>query len=244
MGQGGNNAVESAASLANALRTFLNTSPTASYHMDDLCSTLSAWAAARRPRAKGMWTKANDLTRLEAWDGIKHRLITFCILPYATNYLVDSASSGLIGAEVLEYLPTGKLSQKGTMPADTRYRNLHDEPFWKRLLYSIPLVLCFTFACFAMTIDPVVTYAKPLIEKGVFEAANGEAVQLARPFFNHEGLDNLLSVLVTCFLPSLSGSDYKSQLQMISFLTDLAPIYGIWMLESYRRSHSRIGALL
>lgn len=43
--------------------------------------------------------------------------------------------------------------------------------------------------------------------------------------------------MITCFLPSISGSDLQSRAQMISFLADLGAVYGIWLLESYRKAN-------
>ncbi|KAL4890998.1 hypothetical protein BDV59DRAFT_209334 [Aspergillus ambiguus] len=244
MGQGGNSAVESAASLANCFKTFIDVSPDSSYTLNDLRSALSAWSTARKRRAKDIWGKANDLTRLEAWATPKHKFLACYLLPYLTPILLDRASVGMIGSEVLEYIPVTKTSQECPIPADRRYRRITEDPTWKRLLWSLPLVMCFVGACISMDAEPVKELAKPMIDRGVFEASNGEVVKLLRPVFNSQPLDYLIGVLVTCFLPSISGSDPIARLQMLSFLMDLGPLYGIWLLESYRRTHNWTGVLL
>ncbi|KAF9888782.1 hypothetical protein FE257_008358 [Aspergillus nanangensis] len=245
MGQGGNSAIESAASLANNIRTFLNTYPDSSNDLDALRGSLSQWAVKRKPRTEGVVAQANDLTRLEALATLKHKLLGLYLiqLPFLTNYLVDMASSGIIGAEVLEFLPTPRISQECLMPADIRYRGIQDEKFVKRVLLAIPLGICLLGACVAMDAVPVIPLATPVLAQGVFEASNGEVVSLFKTFSGWDPLDRIIFTLVTCFLPSISGSQPISRLQMLSFLTDLGPIYGAWLFESYRNTHSYMGIL-
>jgi hypothetical protein len=244
MGQGGNTAIESAASLANCFKKFIDAAPDSSYNMSDLRGALSAWAVARKPRAKDIWANANNLTRLETWATLKHKLMTYYLLPYMSRTLIDRACATFIGTEVLEYLPIPRVSQECPIPADRRYRNVQQDSSWKRLLWSVPLVVYLVGACVAMDIEPLETHAQPLISRGSFESVNGEVVPLLRPIFHKEILDTILGRLTTCFLPSISGSDPISRSQMLSFLTDLGPLYGIWLLESYRRTHSLPGVLL
>ncbi|QRD84440.1 hypothetical protein F9C07_8698 [Aspergillus flavus] len=47
-------------------------------------------------------------------------------------------------------------------------------------------------------------------------------------------MNKLIGPLITCFLPSAGDSLSASYRQMFSFLTDLGPVYTIWLLESHR----------
>ncbi|KAL5359148.1 hypothetical protein BJX96DRAFT_164240 [Aspergillus floccosus] len=226
MGQGGNTAVETAASLANCFRKFIDAAPDSSYSMNDLHAALAAWAVARKPRAKHIWAKANDLTRLEAWATLRHKLTTYYLLPYMSRTLIDRACVAFIGTEVLEYLPIPKVSQECPMPADRRYRNVQQDPSWKRLLWSVSLVVCFVGACVAIDIEPVKTHIHLMTTGDSSEAVNGEGFHYRK------------------ILSTISGSDPISRLQMLSFLADLGALYVIWLLEAYRHTHSGAAVLL
>ncbi|KAL2839755.1 hypothetical protein BJY01DRAFT_237006 [Aspergillus pseudoustus] len=202
MGQGGNCAIESAASLANCLKRFVDL-PRPSYSTGDLHHALSAWSTARQPRARKICRAANKMTRVEAWESVLHQLIICYTIPYISNILVDMTCLTMVGSEILEYLPTGKISRECQMPADVRYRNLQQISFGKRVLCSTPLILCYLGAC---------------------------CLQPAKS-------QNACYVLE-------SSSNPVAQLQKLSFLADLGLLYGIWLLESYRRSHSLAGVIL
>jgi hypothetical protein len=117
---------------------------------------------------------------------------------------------------------------------------------WKRVLSTAPLLGCYAAA--TVTMGTLITRVRPLMvplfTEGVWSASNGEVVSLTRPIYHVPFLDKLFRPLITCFLPSISGSDPQSRIQMLSFMTDIGPIYGIWMLESYRQAHSWTELLL
>ncbi|KAL3480509.1 hypothetical protein BJX99DRAFT_244257 [Aspergillus californicus] len=202
MGQGGNCAIESAASLANRLKTFVDL-PGPSYSTSDLHDALSAWSTARQPRARKICRAANQMTRVEAWESVLHRLMLCYAMPYISDIFLDMTCLTQVGSEILEYLPTGKISRGCQMPADVRYRNLQQVSFRKRVLYTTPLILCYVGA---WCLQP----AKPQNAYYVLEAS----------------------------------SNPVAQLQQLSFLADLGLLYGIWLLESYRHSHSLAGVIL
>ncbi|KAK4189889.1 hypothetical protein QBC35DRAFT_521931 [Podospora australis] len=56
--------------------------------------------------------------------------------------------------------------------------------------------------------------------------------------FGVHSIDYNLRGIAAFFVPSLLGTDAISWWQMIFFLTDLAPIYVIWLLESCRRGNA------
>jgi hypothetical protein len=51
-------------------------------------------------------------------------------------------------------------------------------------------------------------------------------------------LEQTFRPLMVIFAPSILKIDQPHYLQMISFLTDLAPIFLIWLLESHRRANT------
>lgn len=248
MGQGGNTAIESAASLANSLAVLARASDHAKIGVQDIHQCLQAWQKPRQERANKIWVSAHELTRLEALAGPKHKLIGLYLLPYLSQYLVDRTSATIVGAAKLDCAPLPRRSLECSMPylnGDIHALSKMDNQ-WKRVLSTAPLLGCYAAA--TMTMGTLITRVRPLMvplfSEGVWSASNGEVVSLTRPIYHVPFLDKLFRPLITCFLPSISGSDPQSRTQMLSFMTDIGPIYGIWMLESYRQAHSWTELLL
>ncbi|RDW72366.1 FAD-dependent oxidoreductase [Aspergillus mulundensis] len=245
LGQGGNSAIESAAALANCLARLLQSSsdPTVSY--TELDNYLQSWQEKRRPRAQRICKDAQGLTQLEALKTIKDRVVGLYLLPYLDEHLANTTSKTIVGAEKIEYLPaparslTCKMQFTDSLPAQK-------VTLWERALWTAPLLGIFVVskASLAPLISAFGRHLQSTLEKGTWGAANGEVLDLTRPFYHIGFLDKLMRPLVTCFLPSVTGSDPQSHLQMLSFMTDLGPIYGIWLLESYRNAHSLFEVLL
>ncbi|KAE8365205.1 hypothetical protein BDV27DRAFT_157118 [Aspergillus caelatus] len=162
---------------------------------------------------------AHDLTRLEALATWKDKCIALYLFPYLSSYLADGVSKTIVGATKLDCVPLPPRSLQCTMP----FTNSHpprDGAIWKRVLWTLPWI-------------------------GIYAAeVNGEVLSLTKPLYHNLFLDKLSRPLITCFLPSITGSDPNSRVQMLSFMTDLGSVYGIWLLESYRNAHSWTSVLL
>ncbi|KAJ5272877.1 monooxygenase [Penicillium angulare] len=157
-GQGGNSAIESAATLANSLSKLLqeNTSP----QTHDLADCLQSWQSGRRPRVTKIWNSANDLTRLEACATFKHKVIGNYLLPYLNNVLLDKSSSSIVGAAKLDSVPLPPRSLRASMPYtnQTVVQVLDEVSLCNRVLLHklcIPLFVCFIAALVTMT--PLIT---------------------------------------------------------------------------------------
>ncbi|KAL4902288.1 hypothetical protein BDW74DRAFT_180789 [Aspergillus multicolor] len=244
MGQGGNSAIESAAALANSLSSLLSHFGTA-VPVEQIDRCLQLWQAKRRPRAQTICNKARSLTRLEALDTLKDKLVGLYLLPYLDEYVANLTSETIIDATKVDYLPVPVRSLTCTM------RFLDSSPvqkasFWVRILWISPLLGI--FAVGKALVAPLVPVLRPhllsVMKTGTWIAGNGQQLNLTTPFYNIGFLDKLMQPLITCFLPSITGTDPESRIQMLSFMNDLGPVYTIWLLESYRTAHSRFGVLL
>ena len=241
MGQGGNSAIESAASLANCLSALAYGSLKAMIDVNDIHHCLQQWQKPRQKRVDGIWLSAHQLTRIEALAGIKEKFIGLYLLPYLTTYLLDKTSAGIVAAAKLDCEPLPPKSLQCSMPyKSSESRAANEDQGLNRVLSTVPLLGCYTAA--QATMGALLTHLKPLMlplfAQGAWTASNGEVLRLRRPIYHIPLLDNLFRPLITCFLPSISGSDPHSRIQMLSFMTDLGPLYGIWLLESYRQTHS------
>ena len=94
MGQGGNNAIESAAALANNLARL------ESLDLAAIKKVLLNYENDRRMRANAVAVAANDFTRLEALADWKKKLLGLYIAPLLHDYLVDKACKTLLYSSI------------------------------------------------------------------------------------------------------------------------------------------------
>ena len=228
--------MESAALLSNYLFQFKNQED---HSYSAINSCLQAWQRARQLRANVICENDNQLTRTEAFESPKDKFKATYLLPWMQGLLLNKISMGLIGAEKLDFLPLPARSTQGTMSFIRQYDRL-SEPIWKRALSISSLLACYKIGSVAM--DSTVAHFRPflrsVLEEGAWSSKTGESVVLARPVYHVPFLDNIRRPLITCFLLSITGTDPLSRAQMLSFMVDIGPVYGIWLLESSRRAHS------
>ena len=97
MGQGGNQAIESAAVLTNCLLELLNQSPGSKPKADDLQATLQQYQSLRQKRAKRFVDLSGMITRNDALATLRHTLRFLYFEPMsgkalAGAYMCDSIS--------------------------------------------------------------------------------------------------------------------------------------------------------
>ncbi|KAJ5726098.1 monooxygenase [Penicillium malachiteum] len=243
-GYGGNSAIESAASLTNYLTQLLqhNASP----ETEDIDMCLTNWQTHRQVRLAKVWQSSHDLTRLEACETFKDRIIALHLLRFLSNTMINRGSAIVVGAERVESLPLPSRSLRGTMPFLNGVEITEQPPAWERGLRCLPLLACLGAA--GATMIPSAarfkTFMGPIFAQGLWTAKNGDSFSLQRQISPFSFLDKLLKPYITCFLPSISGHDPVSRVQMLSFITDLGAVYGIWLLDNYRISNGFTDALL
>lgn len=235
-GQGASCAIESAAALANHLHMFLGSS--SSYSLPHLRACLSAWQSRRQPPARALCNQAYDVPRLEAMTTLKNIFIVQYLLSHMTEFLIDESAKGFIGAEKIDFLPLPERSLTCQIPYDEKYQNLKNEKAWKRRLWAMSLFICLLGACkaFDTTFIQLAPFLEQIMSEGAWSTSAGETLKI-QPLYEFALLDKILGPITVCFMPSLTGSDQIARLHMISFLADCGLLYGIWVLESYRKTH-------
>lgn len=83
---------------------------------------------------------------------------------------------------------------------------------------------------------------EPLLTRGIIDTPRGP-VTLIRTFWHVKFLDELWYGVTSAFSISQFEVDTVSSWQMFGFLADAAPIYVVWLMESYRRGSSWSTAL-
>lgn len=143
-GQAGNNAVESAAALANHLKRLHDAGKVAS---EDITAALRKWQAKRQVRVESTVKEAADICRMQALDSLAAKATVFGLLPYADEFVVSLFTNVIIGAEVLEYLPMPERALSGTCAFNPAYGVGQHESLLKRAALAAPLLLmCYWIA--------------------------------------------------------------------------------------------------
>ena len=137
-GQAGNNAIESAAALANQLKKVqddgLITSQT-------IKSALQRWQAKRWVRVNATVKEAAAVCRMQALDSRVAYYIMNYVVPNATESLLTLVTDTLIGAEILEYLPVPSMSFEGSCPFNPNQGIGKHESVLKRAVIATPLLI-------------------------------------------------------------------------------------------------------
>ncbi|KAJ5980535.1 monooxygenase [Penicillium waksmanii] len=158
------------------------------------------------------------------------------LLPFLQSFLIDKSSAEIVGAAKLDCVGLPERSLRSTMPYKNETEAICQSDLLKRTLLCIPLLGCFGAARAIMTtlINRVRPIMVPFFVGGSWTSGTGETVDLRGPIYHVPFMDKLFKSLIFCFLPSITGTDQLSCFQMRSFITDLGPVFGVWMLESYR----------
>ncbi|KAI1611563.1 hypothetical protein EDD36DRAFT_441678 [Exophiala viscosa] len=229
LGAGANNAIEDAATTANALH-ILSQSKTPPDHKA-IEAALSGIRERRKFRAETTSKATNMTTRLDATKGPRERWMTYYMVPwFLKEYLINRQSTGAVGSEKVDYLPDPPQSLSGTQAFNHTYSSGKKPSMLGRVIPALPLLL---LAYCASTIfsniiqHPAMgTTFRKVLPSGQLEY-NGQTWKLPT-------MTSPVSIMVTFFSPSLLNVDPLQRLQMITFITDLAPLWLIWIFESHR----------
>ncbi|KAH8743184.1 FAD binding domain protein [Diaporthe sp. PMI_573] len=109
----GNNAIESAAALANELKK-IHDGGLATPQV--IRSALQRWQEKRWARVHATVKEAAVMCRMQALDSPMASFIMNYVVPNVTKLLLTVVTNTVIGAEILEYLPVPRQSLEGTCP--------------------------------------------------------------------------------------------------------------------------------
>jgi hypothetical protein len=197
-------------------------------------------------RANIVCDSAHQLTRIEAFATTADKVMALHAIPALGDFLSDVTCDAMVGAELLEILPTPARSLTATMPWDPEVGVGKTEKKWVRALYALPLLVV-VYGC-SKTMGPtagqLIPLVGPSIKRGALHLVPGQATPILSEFFGLKWIDRWLGVYVSVFTPSISGLDPVGRVQGIAFLADLIPIQAIWMIEGIRRGNFTTAAHL
>ncbi|KAI8965513.1 FAD binding domain protein [Daldinia sp. FL1419] len=137
-GQAGNNAIESAAALANQLKRVHDNglvTPQA------IKSALQKWQEKRWARITATVKEAAAVCRMQTLDSRMASFVMNYVVPNAGDSLLALVTNSLIGAEILEYLPVPNQSFEGSCPFNPNQGVGKHESVLKRAAISAPLFI-------------------------------------------------------------------------------------------------------
>ncbi|KAL4814755.1 hypothetical protein BDW67DRAFT_186313 [Aspergillus spinulosporus] len=148
-GQAGNNAIESAAALANQLRRIHYEGPITS---QTIKSAFRNWQEKRQARINATVKEAAMVCRLQALDSRIAKIVMNYVVPNATESLLNLVTSTLIGAEIIEYLPVPAQSFEGSCPFNPNQGIGKHEKMLIRTALALPLLV---LSCLVVTMTPI-----------------------------------------------------------------------------------------
>ncbi|KAI0886269.1 uncharacterized protein GGS22DRAFT_179182 [Annulohypoxylon maeteangense] len=107
----------------------------------------------------------------------------------------------------------------------------------QRAITSMPFIGIAIWCFRMMDIEKIMTNQQPFVDSGIIEWEGGR-VRILDHFHNVDFLDQAWRGTMGTFSPSTFGYDPVAWWQMFSFLTDLGPLYALWILESCRARSS------
>jgi hypothetical protein len=242
IGQGGNNAIESAAVLANNIKRMLSNGGPTKPSFQHVKETLLNYQKTREVRTKAILEISNMMTRVEALRGIPETLMALYITPNAGDYFTDLACNSTIGAEKVEFLPDPERSYLGTMPFNKNRGVGQEESRLLRALVALP-ILAISYCCFlaikAIASSPtLVSQLSTALTTGTLPFDTYPATTLATSYYGPlSSLNTTFRPIIGFFSPALLEADIPQRLQLLFFLTDIGLIYLILTLESHRRAN-------
>ena len=142
------------------------------------------------------------------------------------------------GCSKLDFLP--EPDRKANLGFDPRFGLTKRSNIWKRVLFSIPILLV-SYAgtqTFGAALAQMLPKMAETSKTGIFIVNEKLSVPMVGQIYGLSKLDNLVRLLIGFFVSSLSGFDPLGQLQTLAFLADVFPVLTIWLIESARRANS------
>lgn len=224
---GGNNAIESAAALANELYK-LSITKSGLPSIQDVETGLHAYHEHRKARARRTHDVANLVTRLEAQKGPIESFFVFNIAPYLGDWLANTTVQSYIAAEKLDHLPDPERSLQGTVAYNQNYGVGHEPSLFKRAVRALPFLL------HAYIVHKVF---QGILAQPAFQAETGKQIARNAQLLGTGKLPEIFQFLLGVFSPGLFSMDRAHQLQCLTFLVNLGPLFALWVLEAHRRGN-------
>jgi hypothetical protein len=190
LGAGGSVAIESAAALANSIKTMVVKHRDGPPPGNEVKKCLDAYQNSRERRAASIVDICGKVTRLQALQGGFERVFFRLFFPRLGDFLADMGSNIFVGAPMLEYLPPPKASLGGTMPFNPTQGEGKKESKVKRALVALPLLGLFYLAARVLDVGGSIPLALQMLETGKV-SVDTHPVPIRKAFYNIKCFDTL-----------------------------------------------------
>ncbi|KAE8365079.1 hypothetical protein BDV27DRAFT_171886 [Aspergillus caelatus] len=144
LGQGGCCAIESAVTLANAIIEIVQSRE--KQQPPNIETRLDSWATASKPRMRLICTLSEMVIRMQSLDNVVYEITGPIFSKYYMDTFADLISDMGVGGECISFLPLPERQRTGTMPFGKRHYIGSPIIPPGRLLWSIPLLICFSLS--------------------------------------------------------------------------------------------------
>lgn len=144
-GFGGNQAIESAAALANSIKKLSESSNGQRPTQDQVVACLRSYQKSREVRAAAAIQASNFLTHVQALATWGHALFARYGLNYMGDFLENLTSDVTVGAVAINHLPLPEGSLHGWMPFNPEQGQGMKENLFVRAALAMPFLLVFAF---------------------------------------------------------------------------------------------------
>ncbi|RYP02256.1 hypothetical protein DL764_005863 [Monosporascus ibericus] len=239
-GQGGNSAIETAASLINHLVAALRENPNRPLSTAKITQAFEATQLQRQDRVWNMVRKAHSRQRVECLETPVLKFLAVHVLPRVPESMIQDQMVAL-------YAPTVSLDMLPHPPRE------HAVPYYDELLrrprsrgwVAVSVLsmayLLLAFGAMRMLFTAGGTngtfgFVRDTVRTGIF--SEGGAL-LRHTYTGVSVIDRSLLGIVAVFLPAVTGaSGLEQQLQLIYFLSAMLPIVALMTIEGFRPRNS------
>ncbi|KAJ5112244.1 hypothetical protein N7532_000289 [Penicillium argentinense] len=236
-GQGGNNAIETAAALTNHLVAALDASSSKELSAAEITSIFEKTQHQREDRTRSLVKASHARQRLECMETPLLKFIANFIVPYVPkSMLTDRWVDTYSAAVSLNMLPIPV--KKRTIPY---YDELLRFPSSRSRFSSIVYILlaALSFLAYQLLFEAGRengTFSQ--VREAVINSSIGESgLNLKPSYTGFLPIDRILKTLVAIFLPAVTSSNPEQPLQLIYFLSSMLPLIAVFTVEGYRRKN-------
>ena len=190
LGAGANSAIESAAALANELKSLVDKSQGAVPSGSEVQLALVRYQQRRELRAKCIVDASRICTRTHTLNGLAERLFVRFALPHSSDLISEMASDMVVGSAKIDYLPIPRVSLTGTRPFNPSFGVGMKESKLKRALLALPLLALVYVASATMDDTISLPWAEEQVKNGTV-VFDGNPIPLRLSFYYIKGLDYL-----------------------------------------------------
>ena len=238
-------AIEDAAALANYIKKINESSKSSSSSLETTLieQYLSAFEKLRQRRVKSMDEESRLILRGDTLQGWVAYFMTHHLIPNIPDFIENSWTSNAVGSVVVDYLPFPKRARTGTMRLNTLLGNGTQDSLLIRTFRALPLLfVLFGFLYARKIVLELIRTLLPNYRTYAMSTGDWRNSRLFNVNAYSEPQSRLtdpagqLELLTLAYHSIIRHND--SFYTLVLLLFDFHSVYGIMLIEGYRRGTS------